>query len=205
MSKNEIAPAVMAPSLRILAGAGFVLFATIVLLLPAIKDNYSPVQDGISEGALGRYGYLQVAAFFGLGIGSISLAISLVRDVRSPQVGALVGLSGICMLVAGAFSADRMDGPSTTMHGTVHLLAAALAFTAVISAMLLAARLFRSNDILRPLARLSFALGLAALALFVTAGAGIGPFGLIQRTNVTVVLVWLLAVVLRGRHTEARV
>jgi hypothetical protein len=200
MNKNQIALALSTTALRGLAGAGFVLFAAIVLLLPAIEDDYSPVYDAISEGALGPYGYLQVAAFFALGIGSISLATLLLRDIRSPQVGALVGLSGVCMLVAGAFPADRMDSASTTTHGTIHLLAAALAFVAVIGAMLLSARQFRSNETLRPLARRSFALGLAALALFVMAGAGIGPFGLIQRANVAVVLVWLISVALRHRR-----
>jgi hypothetical protein len=71
--------------------------------------------------------------------------------------------------------------------------------------MLLSARQFRNNDILRPLALPSLALGLVALSLFVTAGAGIGPFGLVQRTNVAVVLVWLMAVVLRARLAEAPV
>jgi hypothetical protein len=200
MSKDQTALPFSTTALRGLAGAGFALFAAIVLLLPVIKNDYSPVQDAISEGALGPYGYLQVAAFFGLGIGSISLAVLLLRAVRSPQVGALVGLSGVCMLVAGTFPADRMDSASMTVHGTIHLLAAALAFIAVISAMLLSARQLRNNRTLRPLARPSLGLGLAALALFMMAGADIGPFGLIQRANVTVVLVWLAAVVLQWRR-----
>ena len=194
MSKHDLVPTRTPAALRALATAGFAAFATIVLLLPAINGDYSPVYDAISEGALGRYGYLQVAAFLALGIGSISLAASLLRYVGSPQVGALVGVSGVCMLAAGAFPADQMDGPSTTLHGTIHLLAAALAFIAVSSAMLLAARQFRNDDTLRPLARPSLALGLVALAVFVTAGAGIGPFGLIQRADVAVVLAWLAAV-----------
>jgi len=199
MSNNDRATRIGAAALRILGVAGVAAFAAIVLLLPAIKDDYSPVRNAISEGALGRYGYLQVVAFVALGIGSLSLAVSLFRDARAAGVGVLVGVSGVCMLVAGAFTADRMDGPSSTAHGTVHMLAAALAFAAVISAMLLSARQFRNSHILRPLARPSLALGSVALALFVIAGSGIGPFGLIQRANVAVVLAWLIAVALRGR------
>jgi hypothetical membrane protein len=202
MSDNDIATRTSAATLRILGVAGVALFAAIVLLLPAIKDDYSPVRDAISEGALGRYGYFQVAAFFGLGIGSISLAAWLLRDLRTGAVGLLTGVSGVCMLVAGSFTADRMDGPSTTVHGTVHMVAAALAFAAVISAMLLSARQFRNSQFLRPLARPSLALGLVALVLFVIASADIGPFGLIQRANVAVVLAWLIAVALRGRSPQ---
>lgn len=204
MTKRETGTRITEPALCTLAIAGCALFATIVLVLPAIKDDYSPVQDAISEGALGRYGYLQVVAFFALGIGSLSLAISLLRDSRTVAVGVLVGVSGICMLIAGAFPTDRMNAASATTHGTIHMTAAALAFGAIISAMLLPARQFRNGDILRPLALPSFVLGLVALALFVTAGAGVGPFGLIQRANAMVALVWLVAVSVGRMNPQQR-
>lgn len=88
--------------LAIAAIAGVALFAVLVALIPVIKDGYSPVEDAISNAAVGSYGYLQTIAFFALGLGSLTLAQGLWRALegRSARIGsALIGLWGL-----GSFS-----------------------------------------------------------------------------------------------------
>src|SRR5215213_1531918 len=59
---------------------GLAFFAAIALLLPPVSE-YSLTEDTISELAIGRYGYLQTAAFFAVGGSSLALAVGI-RVVR---------------------------------------------------------------------------------------------------------------------------
>jgi hypothetical protein len=64
-------------------GLGF--FAATALLLPLISE-YSLTADYISELVIGRYGYLQTAAFFAAGLGTLALAVG-VREATNRSWG----------------------------------------------------------------------------------------------------------------------
>ena len=55
---------------------GLAFFAATALLLPIVSE-YSLTADYINELAIGRYGYLQTAAFFAAGLGTLSLAVGV--------------------------------------------------------------------------------------------------------------------------------
>ena len=60
---------------------GLAFFAATALLLPIVSE-YSLTADYISELAIGRYGYLQTAAFFAAGLGTLSLAVGVREATR---------------------------------------------------------------------------------------------------------------------------
>jgi hypothetical protein len=66
---------------------GLAFFAATALLLPIVSE-YSLTADYISELAIGRYGYLQTAAFFAAGLGTLSLAVG-VREATRGSSGSI--------------------------------------------------------------------------------------------------------------------
>ena len=66
---------------------GLAFFAATALLLPIVSE-YSLTADYIRELAIGRYGYLQTAAFFAAGLGTLSLAVG-VREATRGSSGSI--------------------------------------------------------------------------------------------------------------------
>jgi hypothetical protein len=107
---------------------GWAFFATIALLLPLVSE-YSLTADHISELAVGRYGYLQIVAFFAAGFGTLALAWA-VREATNGSWGsrlgsALMGLYGVGIILTGIFPTDEIDPAgrvvgSPTIAGTAH-------------------------------------------------------------------------------------
>src|SRR5215208_8023611 len=75
----------------IAAGAivGLAFFSATALLLPLVSE-YSLTADYISELAIGRYGFLQTAAFFAAGVSSLALAVGI-RVATKGSWGSRVG------------------------------------------------------------------------------------------------------------------
>jgi Protein of unknown function (DUF998) len=71
--------------LAAVAIVGLAFFAATALLLPIISE-YSLTADYISELVIGRYGYLQTAAFFAAGLGTLALAVG-VREATNGSWG----------------------------------------------------------------------------------------------------------------------
>lgn len=67
--------------LAAMAIVGLAFFAATASLLPLVSE-YSLTADYTSELAIGRYGYLQTAAFFAVGLGTLALAVG-VREATS--------------------------------------------------------------------------------------------------------------------------
>lgn len=90
--------------LAVLCVAGQVYFIATAWLLPLMSE-YTLVGDNISELAIGRYGYLQTAAFAAAGIGALALAMG-VRWATSGSWGSragsvLVALFGVGPILLG--------------------------------------------------------------------------------------------------------
>src|ERR671913_1637205 len=114
---------------------GLAFFAAIALLLPLVSE-YSLTADYISELAIGRYGYLQIVAFFAAGFGTLALAWA-VREATNGSGGsrlgsALMGLYGVGIILTGVFPTDEIDPAgrvgSPTIAGTAHEVVSFLAF-----------------------------------------------------------------------------
>ena len=163
-----------------------------------------PVDQTISEGALGAYGFVQVAGLLALAAGSLALAYCL-RALRPPAALqptiALITFSAACVVVVAVFPTDAQGG-AETWTGRVHNAAATLAFISNVAAMLWSARAFRGDHRVAPLAGASLVIGATALLLLVLLRAGVEPRGLTQRAAVVCIQLWMILVALRLRSAE---
>jgi hypothetical protein len=180
--------------------AGTACFVASALLLPLFSE-YTLARDYISELAIGRFGFVQTIAFLAFGLGSLALAAGIRRATRGSWgslVGSvLFGLFGVGVLIDAFFPIDRGGDRPQTMTGTVHILAASLAFVCAVLAMFVLTRTFKRNARWRSYWRLSLVLALVALvAFFLPSGQWAG---ISQRIFVGVVIAWMILAALRLR------
>jgi hypothetical protein len=182
-----------------------ILFAS-AWLLP-IFSEYRLIGDNISELVLGRYGFIQTAAFIVSGLGTLGLAWAirqLTKGIWGSLIGPLlVGLYGLGAILVAIFPTDRIDTAeqvftqSTT--GTIHMLVALFSFLGMIIGMFILTRTFGLLPAWRSLMRLSVLFPAGTLALFIVQGEG--PLvGLLQRLMVAVISGWIIFVALRIRQ-----
>jgi len=190
--------------LATLAIVGQLVLLASALLLP-IWSQYSLIRDNISELALGRYGFLQTAAFVLAGLGTLALACvirQLTKGSWGSRVGSLlVGVYGAEAILSAVFPTDRIDSGRSVVavcdrhdphRGCLRKLPQRHR------------RHVRPLPDLRPGARLG---SFWRLSVFFPAGALAliivqqeGPLiGLLQRALVTVISAWLILVALRAR------
>jgi hypothetical membrane protein len=181
---------------------GLAFFAATALLLPLISE-YSLTADYISELAIGRYGYLQTAAFFAAGLGTLALAVG-VREATNGSWGTrlgstLVGLYGVGLILAGILPTDEIDPAgrvvSPTSVGTMHMVVSALAFVFVIAGMFVLSRTFKRDARWQAVWPWSLVLALATLIGVIVAEPSEGLWvGLIQRTYIGTIIIWQVLV-----------
>ena len=187
---------------------GWAFFAAIALLLPLVSE-YSLTADHISELAVGRYGYLQIVAFFAAGFGTLALAWA-VREATNGSWGsrlgsALVGLYGVGMILTGIFPTDEVDPAgrvgSPTIAGTVHSVGSLLAFMLGLAGVFVLSRTFKRDARWRAFWPWSLALAFAVLVGFIVLAlsAGTAWIGLIQRIFNGTIILWLVLVAFRIR------
>lgn len=188
--------------LAAVAIVGLAFFAATALLLPLISE-YSLTADYISELVIGRYGYLQTAAFFAAGLGTLALAVG-VREATNGSWGtrlgsALVGLYGVGLILAGILPTDEIGLAgrvvSPTSVGTMHSVVSALAFVFVIAGMFVLSRTFKRDARWQAVWPWSLVLALATLIGVIVAAPSEGPLvGLIQRTYIGTIIIWQVLV-----------
>jgi hypothetical membrane protein len=89
--------------------------------LPLVTE-YSFTADYISELAIGRYGYLQTAAFFVVGGSSLALAVGI-RETTKGSWGSCIGsaffgLYGLGGVLVGMFPTDEVDAAGRIVSPT---------------------------------------------------------------------------------------
>jgi hypothetical protein len=181
-----------------------VLVAT-ALLLP-IWSQYSLVRDNISELALGRYGFVQTAAFVVAGAGTLALAFAirqLTKGAWGSRVGSLlIAVYGAGAILSAVFPTDRIDGPvdlsSLSGTGAIHIAVAIASFVGVIAGMFVLTRTFAHQRRWGSFWRLSVYFPASSLALIIVQQEG-PLIGLLQRALVIVISAWLVLVALRVR------
>ena len=191
----------------VIAIVGQAFFAATALLLPLVSE-YSLTADYISELAIGRYGYLQTAAFFAVGSGTLALAAGIrvaTKGSWGSRVGSVfIGLYGLGGILVGIFPTDEVDAAgrieSPTSVGTVHIGVSALAFVFGIAGMFVLSRTFKRDARWRAFWPLSLELAVAALVAFIVSVPSHGPWvGLIQRIFIGTIILWQVLVAFRLR------
>lgn len=199
---------------RLSAVAGFAILGQVVLLasawlLPLVSD-YGLIGDNISELALGRFGFVQIAAFVVAGLGTLGLAVALrqlTTGTRGSLTGSLlIGIYGAGAILIAIFPTDRIDSPadvsSLSTTGTVHVAVAFVSFVCVVAGMFTLTWTLMRQARRRPPSWwwMLFPAGALSLLFVQTEGPLVG---LMQRLLVTVISAWLVLAALRIRSVAA--
>jgi hypothetical membrane protein len=184
--------------LPMVALAGFLSFVAVVLSEPVLHPRYSLLLHPISDFAIGRYGYVQTAGLFALGVALLTLDVSLWRSLtltRWSRAGLVaITLCGFASLGTGIWPADVAGSVVETTSGVVHAVAADVGYCSLTAAMVLLSLHFRRDRPWRRLFVPSLVLAvLGVLALVVVAWtAETSIRGLSQRIMAVPLLLWLL-------------
>jgi hypothetical membrane protein len=173
--------------------AGAASFVLIIVVNDALRPSYQPMHDFVSEAAIGRHGWVQIANFVTSGVLIAASSFALSRAVN-PWTGRLVRVFGVSLMLAGVFVSDPVPHEQTTWHGDAHNLVSVIVFVSLTLACFTAAR-WRPTPGWRWYCALT---GIAVPALFVTAGAASGTAGLWQRLSIVVGWTWLIVLGLRA-------
>jgi uncharacterized protein DUF998 len=191
--------------LAALAIVGQLILLASALLLP-IWSEYGLIGDNISELTLGRFGFVQTAAFLLAGLGTLGLAF-VIRKLTEGSWGSRVGSLLIAVYGAGAilsavFPTDRIDRQadmsSLSATGAIHVAVAIASFVCVIVGMFVLTRTFAQAHRWRSFWLLSVFFPGSATALIIVQQEG-PLIGLLQRLLVAVISAWLILVALRVR------
>jgi hypothetical membrane protein len=183
----------------------FVWWTANVILLPLLRnDGYDPVEQAISELALGRFGTLMDVAFFVLGIGGLALASGLYRSVSGASAPSLLlGVAGLLWFLLGIFQTGP-DGLATGAEAVLHGAIASTSFLLIVVAMFLFVRRFQGDPEWRLFALPTLVWAIAAVAAFLSIPLlGQEAFGVSERLFVAVWLSWLLVTAVRLRSLTA--
>lgn len=179
------APGVHSPSenrLRVSGGvmciAGVALFLIVVVALHVVRRDYDPLQQMMSELALGQHGGFMLVAFLGFGSAFAGLAAGL-RGARQPVFTILLAAA-----TALAFSAAGIYRLDNAVEAHVALVAIAFVLAGLLMYLL--------PSSLPGLARSISWMLAAATALAVVSGHLFAPMGLAQRLAAACILIWLV-------------
>jgi hypothetical protein len=142
---------------RSLLGYGLVagpFYVAVALLQGAFRPGFDLTRHDVSLLSNGDWGWIQIANFCLTGAMVIACAVGVHRALRGQRGGTwgprLLALYGLGLVAAGVFVADPMNGfpagapaghpAAMTVHGTLHILAAAVGFFALIGACWVIAR-----------------------------------------------------------------
>jgi hypothetical protein len=124
----------VAEAFSIIAIVATVVQSVALVALHLLPTGYNPVRDAVSHYGVGRYRrwyWLQVVAG---GVGALAVAIALSRlqpFTPTAPVAALV-VAAVARFLIPFFPTDQYGSRFQTLHGTVHMLLAVLAFGGLI-------------------------------------------------------------------------
>ncbi|MBI2078539.1 MAG: DUF998 domain-containing protein [Euryarchaeota archaeon] len=176
----------LARILAILGAAGFVVLLAVDHLA---RRDLDPIERAISDYGRGQDAWIFALALVALALAKVSVGIALVRVGGGPATAGWIFLLDAAATIAVALFPTDL-GAETTTSGTLHRVAATIAFLASTAGMLLASLPVRQGSGGTPLAVLAI-----AGACFVTAfGAAIlvGRWeGVAERGQVVSTASWL--------------
>jgi hypothetical membrane protein len=207
--------------IRLLATAGIagpILFVMAVIVQSLLHPDYSQLELPISALAAWPGGWVQSANFVVFGLFTIAFAIGLHLGLRPSRAGvigpALLVLSGVGLLIAGAFPWREVEGDFVVP--AAHLLGGALlAFLGTGSGFIVVSRRMAADPRWRGVATYALLSGIAIVVLFVVTFALVIPpgaplnswGGLVQRVTLAVwfpcTMVLAIKLLRVARATEA--
>lgn len=170
-------------------------FATVCTSVQFLRSDLDWQRTPLSFYLLGEYGAVVHAAYYALALGIVALAIGLYRGLGPRARSAaplLLFVAGAIALVVTALADTDSARTQFSLHGMVHIIASIAAFLCVQAAMVLQSWRFRADPRWR--ARFAFAFGLAITCfagLWAYALTRLGPRGLMQKTLIALILIWL--------------
>lgn len=164
--------------------AGIAIFLSIVVFLHLVQPGYDPVNQLMSELALGEHGNFMLFAFFGLSLALFSILLGLSKFGSGNELKAPLLLAASCFAGAGIFPL----GSSTE----IHIVLVMLAFVASGLAMFLLpssgfSKITKWGRLLSWFLLIAMALSVIAAQLFI-------PIGIAQRLAAASLISWVLAV-----------
>lgn len=185
--------------------AGIALYLILDIVAQALPPHYDPISQAESLLAVGPYGYVMTVNFVVRGALSLLFVAAYARGVpRASQSRAgliLLGVWGVGALLLAAFPTNAPYA-RPTVHGTVHLVVALVAFVCGPLGELLLALRRRAAVPARVSQAVLIGVAIAALvaAALVILGApavtNAGIWGLLERVLIGLVLLWMLLAVL---------
>lgn len=135
------------------------LYVVIVLAQALFRPGFDLTRDDASLLSNAALGWIQIANFIVTGAMVIACAIGVQRALKDGPAATwaprLLGLYGAGLIAAGIFVADPMNGfpagapagrpASMSLHGTLHIAAAGIAFLCLIVACFVLARRFAAH------------------------------------------------------------
>ena len=132
------------------------LFVVVSLAQTFTREGFDITRHAWSLLSNGDLGWIQISNFLVTGLLTVAGALGMRRTLRGSRGGAwgplLLGIYGVSLIGAGAFTADPMDGfPAGTppgppaaisWHGLAHFAAGGIGFLALIVACFVFARRF---------------------------------------------------------------
>ncbi|GAB3440150.1 hypothetical protein GCM10027570_05370 [Streptomonospora sediminis] len=168
------------------------------LVNDAIKPDYNPVSDAVSEAGIGRGGWLQIANFIISGL-LVTASASAISQTVNRWTGRFVVLVGMGLALSGVFVSDPVPTGDPTWHGLAHNVVGTVSSAALIAACF-AASGWRATPLWRWYCILA---GVAMPATFVVALAAPDTLGIWQRLTNIIGWTWLIALEVRAMRTPA--
>ena len=172
------------------AVVGVATFVATVVPLQLLQPGYEPVNQLMSELALGPYGWAMVFAFSGLALSVFGVQAAIGAFGASRSLRVLLAAAAFFFLAAGVFPLGATS--------EIHIAAIATAFVLSVLAMYLYPTNAGSAADAAPRV-LSWSLA-AGIAVCVTLGHSVLPMGIGQRLATVFLLVWLAVLGWRLRH-----
>ncbi|MGH8397046.1 MAG: DUF998 domain-containing protein [Gammaproteobacteria bacterium] len=177
-----------------LALTGVLFFFLVSAVLQFLRPDYSFMGTPLSFYLLGPYNGWLHAGFYALAAAIVLLAVATYM-ASSPQARSVTALvlfvSGAIGVLVTALAATDTNA-KLTIHGTIHLAAAELAFIATTFGMLLQSWRFRQDLVWRAHFRTSMWLAvLEFIVLCIYALAHIPASGFMEKLTIVLILLWL--------------
>ena len=182
-------------------------FVTVFTLEGALRPGYNWLSTFVSALSLGPRGWIQMANFviFGLLMFLFTRRIATEFPSGKASRGGLILLTiiSVCYFLSGPFVMDPTGTPlaQATVHGTLHGILGAIAFTLMPISIFVYLRRFRIDPNWQPFQGWTIALGtLSALGVVLLTASTKFPslqdsflpwLGLIQRTAIVPFMIWI--------------
>jgi hypothetical membrane protein len=189
-------------ALALLPVIGIVLYVILDVIAQLLPPHYSALSQAESDLAVGPYGFVMTINFVVRGLLSLALVWVLSRAMSKSGLSraglVLLAVWGIGALVLAIFPTD-LAGAKPTLHGVIHLFVALLAFICGAIGELLLALHFARDGRWRSLHTPALVIAILAIFMFVLLLLAAFPhaYGLVERTFIGLVLLWILVVALR--------